>query len=43
MIDQFTTGFDQLLNERFSQEAGDISIDSITIADGKMTIIAHKR
>jgi hypothetical protein len=43
MIDQFTTGFDQLLNERFSQEAGDISIDSITIADGKMTIVAHKR
>ncbi len=43
MIDQFTTGFDQLLNERFSQEAGDISINSITIADGKMTIVAHKR
>jgi uncharacterized protein YpmS len=43
MIDQFTTAFDQLLNERFSQEAGDVAIDSITIADGKMTIVAHKR
>ena len=43
MIDQFTTSFDQLLNDRFSEEAGAVAIDSITIADGKMTIVAHKR
>jgi uncharacterized protein YpmS len=43
IIDQFTTGFDQLLTARFTQEAGDVVIDSITIEDGKMTIVAHKR
>jgi len=43
MIDQFTTSFDQLLTARFSEEAGAVAIDSINIADGKMTIVAHKR
>jgi uncharacterized protein YpmS len=43
MIDQFTAGFDQLLTARFAQEAGDVVIDSISIEDGKMTIVAHRR
>jgi uncharacterized protein YpmS len=43
MIDQFTAGFDQMLSTRFAQEAGDVVIDSITIEDGTMTIVAHKR
>jgi len=43
MIDQFTTGFDQLLTARFTEEAGDLVIDSINIDDGKMTIVAHRR
>ena len=43
IMDQFTAGFDQLLTARFAQEAGDVVIDSITIEDGKMTIVAHRR
>ena len=43
MIDQFTTGFDQLLTAKFTEQAGDVVIDSISIDDGKMTIVAHKR
>jgi uncharacterized protein YpmS len=43
MIDQFTTGFDQLLTAKFAEQAGDIVIDSIDINDGKMTIVAHRR
>lgn len=43
VIDQFTSGFDQLLTSRFTQEAGAVAIDSITIADGKMTIVAYQR
>lgn len=43
MVDQFTKGFDQLLTARFAQEAGAVAIDSITIADGKMTIVAYQR
>jgi uncharacterized protein YpmS len=42
MMDQFTASFDQLLAARFAQEAGNVVIDSITIADGKMTIVANK-
>jgi uncharacterized protein YpmS len=43
MIDQFTAGFDKLLTARFTQEAGDVVIDSISIDDGKMTVVAHRR
>jgi uncharacterized protein YpmS len=43
MIDQFTAGFDQLLTTKFAEEAGDVVIDSISIEDGKMTIVAHRR
>jgi uncharacterized protein YpmS len=43
VIDQFTAGFDQLLASRFTQEAGDVRIDSISIANGKMTIVAYRR
>lgn len=43
MMDQFTTNFDQLLSARFAQEAGNVVIESITIADGKMTIVASTR
>lgn len=42
MIDQLTATFDQMLATRFSQEAGGYRIDSISIADGKMTIIASR-
>jgi len=43
IVDQFTSGFDQLLAARFTQEAGAVAIESITIADGKMTIVAYQR
>lgn len=43
VIDQFTAGFDQMLAARLAQEAGGFTIESITIADGKMTIVAYKR
>ena len=43
IMDQFTAGFDQLLTARFAQEAGDVVIDNISIDDGKMTIVAHRR
>lgn len=43
MIDQFTSGFDQMLAARFAQEAMGYTIDSITISDGKMTIVAYRQ
>jgi uncharacterized protein YpmS len=43
MIDQFTADFDQLLTTKFAEQAGDVVIDSISIEDGKMTIVAHRR
>jgi hypothetical protein len=43
MIDQFSTRFNQELSRKFTEQAGDVIIESITIADGKMTIVAHKR
>ena len=43
MIDQFSAGFDQILTAKFTEQAGDVVVDSITINDGKMTIVAHKR
>jgi hypothetical protein len=43
MIDQFTANFNQLLASRLAQEAGSVAIDSITIADGRMTIVAYPR
>jgi uncharacterized protein YpmS len=43
IIDQFTVNFNQLLASRLTQEAGSVTIDSITIADGKMTIVAYPR
>lgn len=43
VIDQFTANFNQLLASRLAQEAGTMAIESITIADGKMTIVAYPR
>ena len=43
IIDQFTVNFDQLLTARFAEEAGAVAIDSISIADGIMTIVAYQR
>jgi uncharacterized protein YpmS len=43
VTDQFTANFNQLLVSRLAQEAGSVAIESITIADGKMTIVAYPR
>jgi uncharacterized protein YpmS len=41
LLDQFTSQFDQALEQKLNSDNNPVFIDSIVIADGKMTITAH--
>jgi hypothetical protein len=43
LLDQFTTQLDQALEQRLNPDNNPLLIDSIVIADGKMTITAHTK
>ncbi len=43
LLDQLTSQVDSVFSEQIGPEADKIFIESITIADGKMTIVGHNR
>lgn len=43
VVNEISARFDQLLTEQLGATSQAIAVDSITIADGKMTVLAHQR
>lgn len=43
VVNEISNRFDQLLMQQLGATSQAVAVDSVTIADGKMTIVAHKR